>query len=120
MAPGRSRSRREARTSSGSGRKLKTSPETPMSNPPSRYGSRSAPPTTNVAGAAARLAWACSMNADEGSQATTEAGLQRSQIADVSAPVPQPTSSQFADDEGRNQSMNERARRRLQRPMYAS
>jgi hypothetical protein len=39
------------------------------------------------------------------------------QMADVSAPVPQPTSSQFADAGGRNHSMTERARRRLHRPM---
>jgi hypothetical protein len=36
------------------------------------------------------------MNGRDGSQAMTDAGSARSQIADVSAPVPHPTSSQWA------------------------
>src|SRR6185295_15700221 len=60
------------------------------------------------------------MNDSDGSQATTEAGSQSSQMADVSAPVPQPTSSQLAEGCGCSHSTNNRARGRLQRPMYAS
>ena len=40
------------------------------------------------------------MNGPDGSQATTDAGSQRSQMVDVSAPVPHPTSSQLAEGFG--------------------
>jgi hypothetical protein len=60
------------------------------------------------------------MNDGDESHATTEAGEPAAQIIDASAPVPQPTSSQLAERIGRSQSTNDRATRRLHRPMYAS
>src|SRR6187399_3303085 len=60
------------------------------------------------------------MNGADGSQATIDAGSPRSQIADVSAPVPHPTSSQLMEGLGASHSTNARASGRLQRPMYAS
>src|SRR5262245_6227258 len=104
--------------SSGFGRKFRTSPETMTSKPPSRRGRDSAPATTNETRRSERFFRAYSMNGPDGSQATTEAGSQRSQMVEVSAPVPQPTSSQLAEGFGRSHSINSRASGRLQRPMY--
>jgi hypothetical protein len=78
----------------GSGRKFRTSPETIASNPPSRLGRASVPAMTNDARASERLFRACSMNGADVSQAMTDAGSQRLQMVDMSAPVPHPTSSQ--------------------------
>src|SRR4029453_3784015 len=67
-----------------------------------------------------RVVRACAMNGSDGSQATTDAGSQTSQMADVSAPAPQPPSSQLAAGVGCSHSTKPRATSRLQRPMYAS
>ena len=104
----------------GSDRKFRTRADTTSSNPPSRLGSASDPATTNDTRASETFFRACSMNGSDGSQATTEAGSQRSQMVDVRAPVPHPTSSHVAERIGRSHSTNARASARLQRPMYAS
>ena len=51
---------------------------------------------------------------------TTDVGLQSSRIASVSAPVPQPTSTQRCDGPTSSQRRNPTATCRLQRPTYRS
>ena len=60
---------------------------------------------------------AASRNGPDGSHATTDAGAPCSQIASVSAPVPQPTSSQWPRGGAPSHSTKTLASLRLQRPM---
>src|SRR3990172_862595 len=90
------------------------------SKPPCRRGRSSAPAIRNVTEPSSIELRANDTNAGEGSQATTEAGSARWRTALVRAPVPQPTSSQFARGIGASQSRKSSATRRLHLPMKVS
>jgi len=63
---------------------------------------------------------ACSTKGADASLATTDAGSRSAQIAEVSEPVPHPTSSQWLPGGTPSRLANWSALARLQRPMYAS
>jgi len=90
------------------------------SKPPCRRGRSSAPAIRNVTHPSSIELRANETNIGEGSQATTEAGSARWRTAFVRAPVPQPTSSQFARGIGASQSRKSSATRRLHLPMKVS
>ena len=91
---------------SRSGRKLSTRPDTTRSNPPGLFGRLPVPPIVSSTFGSVILVLACLMKASDGSQATAKEGSAKLLIAEIRAPVPQPTSSQVRPDSEPSQRMN--------------
>ena len=102
----------------GCGRKVRTSPETTTSAVPGA--SWVASPTSKRARESAMCSSAQATKLWDESTPTTDVGLQRSRMAWVSAPVPQPTSTQRCEGLTSSQRRNPTATCRLQRPTYRS
>jgi hypothetical protein len=97
--------------------KLRTSAEATTSMAESAEGRRRAPATSNRARPSRIIDRAWATNPSDASMARIDRGAPPARTASVSAPVPQPTSSQSARAGGSSQSTNGAAIRRLHRPI---
>ena len=100
--------------------KLSASPETIASYAAVSSESARASPTSKRTRWSVTFSRACSINAADGSTPFTPTGCWVLAIISLSAPVPQPTSSQRLLGGTLNQSKNSRATMRLQRPIKLS